>query len=70
MSQLEAEKPDEAHAIRVEQIENDRHVTMEHLMVKKYGISLLGYVITGRAQVVKLYPDPAVEAWFPMAGPG
>lgn len=67
---LEAEEPDEAHAIHVERIENDWYVTVEHPMSKQHYISFLAYVTTGRTQTVKLYPEQAVETRFPMMGAG
>lgn len=70
LPQLEAEQTDGAHAIRVERIENDWHVTMEHPMTKRHSTSFLAYVATGRSQMVKLYPEQMAETRFPMMGPG
>lgn len=67
---LEAEEPDEAHALHVERVENDWYVTAEHPMTKRHSLSFLAYVTTGRTQFVKLYPEQMAEARFPMMGSG
>lgn len=40
----EAETPEEAHAIRVESIENDYYVTLDHPMTKEHYLSFAAYV--------------------------
>lgn len=67
---LEAEEPDEEHAVRVERVENDWYVTVDHPMTKGHYISFFAYVTTGRVQMIKLYPEQAAEARFSLMGDG
>ena len=59
---LEAEEPDEAHAIHVEEWEGRSFVTMTHPMEKGHYISFLAQVRFDRVELVKLYPEQLPEA--------
>lgn len=61
---LEAEDTDEAHAITIEQVEDEQFVTVQHEMTKKHFISFLAYVTTDKFQLVKLYPEGNAECRF------
>ena len=61
---LEPEKPDEAHAIRAERVEDEFYVTVDHPMTKDHHISFLAAVWDGGAELVKLYPEWSAEARF------
>lgn len=67
---LEAEEPDEAHAIRVERAEDESFVSMQHPMEKTHYISFFALVTPDRVQFVKLYPEQNAEARFPVSGRG
>lgn len=67
---LEAEEPDEEHALCVEKIEYDWYVALDHPMTREHYISFLAYVTTDRVQLVKLYPQQEAAARFPMTGDG
>ena len=59
---LEAEEPDSGHDLTVEQVEDELFVTVRHEMTKTHYISFLAYVSSGRAELVKLYPEGNAEA--------
>ena len=61
---LEAEEPDETHGIRVETVENEYYVTLDHPMEKGHYISFLAAASDQGIQFVKLYPEGNAEAWF------
>ena len=67
---LEAEEAEGEHALRVEQVENEYFVTLEHPMEKTHYISFLAYVTDDRVQLRKLYPEQNAESRFPMSGSG
>lgn len=61
---LEAEVPDEAHALTIEQVEDEYYVTAPHEMTKQHFISFLAAVTDSGLQLVKLYPEGNAEARF------
>jgi len=67
---LEPENGEEEHAIRVQQVEYDWYVTLDHPMTREHSISFLALVTTDRVQIVKLYPQQEAETRFSMAGDG
>ena len=67
---LEAEEPDEAHPIRVERVEDEYLVTVDHPMDKDHYISFLLYAGTDRMQLVKLYPEGPAQTRFFIRGRG
>ena len=67
---LEAEDTDEAHAITIEQVEDEQFVTVQHEMTKKHFISFLAYVTTDKFQLIKLYPEGNAECRFRFRGRG
>ena len=67
---LEAEEPDEEHAVRVENVEDEHFVTLEHPMTKQHFISFLAFVSTDRLQLVKLYPEGEAAARLQLRGGG
>jgi transcriptional regulator with XRE-family HTH domain/desulfoferrodoxin (superoxide reductase-like protein) len=62
---LEAEEPDEAHALTVETVENEWYVSSAHPMEKQHFLSFLALVTADRIQLVKMYPEQMVQARFP-----
>ncbi len=61
---LEAEAPDEEHAIKAEIVEDEYYVTMDHPMTKDHYISFLAAVSDQSMQLMKLYPQGPCEARF------
>ena len=59
-----AEAPDEAHAIRVETVEDEYFVSLDHPMTKTHYISFLAALSDQGMQFVKLYPEGSAEARF------
>ena len=60
----EAEPADEAHAIRLETVEDEYYVTVDHPMTKDHYISFFAAVSDQGVQFVKLYPEGGAEARF------
>lgn len=63
-----AELSDESHKVFVEQVEDDYYVQLEHDMTKDHYISFIAAVSPERVNLVKLYPEGAGEARFPLRG--
>ena len=60
----EAEPADEAHAIRLETVEDEYYVTVNHPMTKDHYISFFAAVSDQGVKFVKLYPEGGAEARF------
>lgn len=67
---LEADEADEEHMITVEQVEDERFITVDHPMTKQHYISFLAYVTSDRIQLVKLYPEGNAQTRFQPRGFG
>lgn len=67
---LEAEEPDEGHAITLERIEDDAYITLNHPMSKDHFLSFVAYVTTDRALLQRTYPEQDAAVRFPWLGPG
>ena len=67
---LEAETPDESHAITVEKVEDEHFVSLDHPMTKQHFISFLAHVTSDRLQLVKLYPEGNAETRLSLRGRG
>lgn len=61
---LEAEEPDDKHSLKVETVEDEYYVTMNHPMTKEHYISFLAAISNDGVQLVKLYPEGNAEARF------
>ena len=61
---LEAEEAEEDHRIRVEPVEDEFFVRLDHPMSKDHYISFLAAVSDQEIQFVKLYPEGNAEARF------
>lgn len=70
LPELEAEAPDEAHAVRVERIEGEYYVCVPHAMTKDHHISFLACVTADRFDLAALYPEGGAEARFSIRGHG
>ena len=67
---LEAEEADEAHCPKIETVEDERYITLDHPMTKTHYISFLAYATADRFQLIKLYPEGPAEARIPLRGRG
>lgn len=67
---LEADEADAEHMITVEQVEDERFITVDHPMTKQHYISFLAYVTSDRIQMVKLYPEGNAQTRFQPRGFG
>lgn len=70
MLPLEAEESDEGHAFKVERIEDDWCVTLDHPMTKDHYVSFVAYVTSGGMQIQKLYPEQEICQRFHITGRG
>lgn len=68
LTPLEAEAPDEHHAIHAERVEDELFVWVEHPMTKTHYISFIAAVSAGRVQLVKMYPESNAETRFKLDG--
>jgi DNA-binding XRE family transcriptional regulator len=60
----EPEPADAEHPIRVQRVEDEYWVTVDHPMTKEHSISFLAAVSDHGMQFVKLYPEGPAEARF------
>ena len=64
LPQLEPEAPDAEHELRVEVVEDEYFVSVDHPMEKDHYISFLAAASDRGMQLVKLYPEENAEARF------
>ena len=64
----EPAKPDETHNIKVERIEDEYYVSVDHEMTKQHYISFIAAVSDDGIQLKKIYPESAAEARFRIEG--
>lgn len=67
---LEAEEPDEEHAVWVERVEDEYFVASAHPMTKEHFISFFAYATMDRLEMKALYPEGSAEARFFIRGGG
>ena len=67
---LDAEEADEAHELRIEAVEDEAYVTLDHPMTKTHYISFLAYATSDRLQLVKLYPEGPAACRLRLQGHG
>ena len=65
---LEAEDAEGSHAIRVERVEDEYYVSLDHEMSRTHYISFLAALRCDGCEIKKLYPEGAAEARFKIAG--
>ncbi|MDY6045927.1 MAG: hypothetical protein SPI87_02755 [Anaerobutyricum sp.] len=64
----EPEEADEKHNIKIEQIEDELYVHIDHDMTKQHYISFIAAASSDRMQFVKLYPEGNAEGRFKITG--
>ena len=67
---LEAEEADNAHAVAIENVEDEHFITVRHPMTKAHYISFLAFVTSDRIQMVKLYPENNAQTRLQLRGKG
>lgn len=67
---LEAEEADEANCPKIETVEDESFITLDHPMTKTHYISFLAFATADRFQLIKLYPEGPAEARIPLRGRG
>lgn len=61
---LEAEETDGQHSIRMEKVEDEYYVTVDHEMTKEHYISFIAAVSDNGFNIVKMYPEGKADARF------
>ena len=67
---LEAEEMDNDHIIVIENVEDEKFVTVNHPMTKTHYISFIAYVTSDKVNFVKLYPEGNAETRIQFRGKG
>ena len=67
---LEAEQPDEAHDVRIEDIEHELYISSAHPMNKSHYLSFAACCTDDRFELVRFYPEGNAEARFFRRGHG
>lgn len=67
---MEAEAPDEAHALNQQWLDGELYVTLAHPMEKNHFVSFAALVSFDRVQLVKLYPEQEPAIRFAGVRPG
>lgn len=60
----------ESHPIRIETIDHEYYVSMEHPMDKRHYVSFLAYVTSNSLEIIKLYPEQDISVRFRKKGHG
>jgi DNA-binding XRE family transcriptional regulator/desulfoferrodoxin (superoxide reductase-like protein) len=67
---LEAEESDDEHAIIIENVEDEKFITVNHPMTKTHYISFIAYVTCDKVHFVKFYPEGNAETRMEFRGRG
>ena len=67
---LEAEETDHDHQISIENVEDEKFITINHPMTKNHYISFMAYVTSDKIHFVKLYPEGNAETRMQFRGRG
>lgn len=70
LPKLEEEKPDENHNIKVERIDDEYVVSMDHPMNKEHFLYFIAYRTDKNIQVERLYPESEALCHFKILGHG
>lgn len=62
---LNPQAADEAHELRIEEIEDDFYITFDHPMTKDHYVAFFAYVRFDRVLTLRLYPEQGSEVRFP-----
>ncbi|MBR6619638.1 MAG: helix-turn-helix domain-containing protein [Clostridia bacterium] len=67
---LEAEEADEAHEIKIEEVEDEYFITVNHEMTKTHFISFIAHLTSDKVHFVKFYPEGNAETRLQLRGKG
>lgn len=67
---LEPENAGEDHEIRLERVEDEYFITVDHPMSREHYLSFAAYLTDDRLQLVKFYPEGEAQTRMTMAGAG
>ena len=67
---LEAEECDDDHTICIENVEDEKFISLNHPMTKTHYISFMAYVTSDKVVFVKLYPEGNAETRMQFRGRG
>lgn len=67
---LEAEEADEAHEIKIEKVEDEYFITVNHEMTKTHFISFIAHLTSDKVHFVKFYPEGNAETRLQLRGKG
>ena len=67
---LEAEETDEAHEIKIERVEDEYFLTLNHEMTKTHFISFIAHLTSDKVNFVKFYPEGNAETRLQLRGKG
>ena len=67
---LEAEETDNDHTINIENVEDEKFITVNHPMTKSHYVSFIAYVMSDKVHFVKLYPEGNAETRIQFRGRG
>lgn len=65
---LEAEDAEENHAVKIERVEDEYFVSIDHEMTKQHYISFIAAIRSDGIEIKKLYPEQNAEARFKISG--
>ncbi len=67
---LEAEETDDEHTVIIENVEDEKFITVNHELTKQHYISLVAYDTSNKINFVKLYPEGNAETRMQFRGRG
>lgn len=67
---LEADEIDEWHTVNIENVEDEKFITVKHDMTKSHYISFIAYVTSDKMIFIKLYPEGDAQTRIQFRGRG
>lgn len=67
---LEAEETDATHEIKLEKVEDEYYLTVNHEMTKTHFISFVAHLTSDKVNFVKFYPEGNAETRMQLRGKG
>ena len=67
---LDAEEIDESHRVIIENVEDEKFISVNHEMSKSHYISFIAYVTSDKINLVKFYPESNAETRMQFRGRG
>ena len=67
---LDAEETDESHSVIIENVEDEKFISVNHEMSKSHYISFIAYVTSDKINLVKFYPESNAETRMQFRGRG